>query len=104
MRRGGNADRRGNPYADMYDGDDDGGDDDLPLSLRVLGPLGPILLSEDYSNPEELQNRLRIYAVTLIGVSAFFWLWALYNTFHLRNSSGGFDLGETRCALAFTCC
>jgi hypothetical protein len=67
-------------------------DEVMPRYVRVLGPLAPILLSSDRTDPEALQNRLRIYSLCLIGFSTFFWCWALLNTYHLRKS-GGFDLG-----------
>ena len=68
--------------------------DGLPrYSLKILGPLAPILLSDDYSDPEKLQNRLRVYSVVMLVTSTFFWEWALYNSFHLHRKSGGFDLG-----------
>ncbi|KAL9182860.1 hypothetical protein ACHAXT_004139 [Thalassiosira profunda] len=77
---------RGAPYQN------DGGDAVPPLALKLLGPLAPILLSDDLTDAEELQTRLRVYSLSLLGTSAFFWLWAAYNTYHLRHS-GGFDLG-----------
>lgn len=68
--------------------------DGLPrYSLKILGPLAPILLSNDYNDPEELQNRLRVYSVLMLATSIFFWSWAFYNTFYLHRKSGGFDLG-----------
>lgn len=54
--------------------------------------VGKIFLSND-DDPETLQKKLRLYSASLLGTSAFFWLWALYNTYHLRNGPGGFDLG-----------
>lgn len=100
MRRSSNSynpttSRNHNPYSGIFnddDSDDDNDDISQALHLKILGPLAPILLSNEPSNPEELQNRMRIYAVSILGTSAFFWLWALFNTYHLR-SSGGFDLG-----------
>jgi len=97
MRRAGGSVSGGlrSPHTDgVYDNEyfpttDEG---EIPRSVRVLGPLAPILLSRDRANPEALQNRLRIYSLCLIGFSTFFWCWALLNTYHLRKS-GGFDLG-----------
>mmetsp|Transcript_41918 Transcript_41918/g.75541 ORF Transcript_41918/g.75541 Transcript_41918/m.75541 type:complete len:296 (-) Transcript_41918:102-989(-) len=86
------ATRSNNPYSNIFNENSDDSDSIPPYYLKILGPLAPILLSDDYNDLEELQNRLRIYAVSVLGTSAFFWLWALYNSFHLR-SSGGFDLG-----------
>mmetsp|Transcript_3041 Transcript_3041/g.6669 ORF Transcript_3041/g.6669 Transcript_3041/m.6669 type:complete len:299 (+) Transcript_3041:96-992(+) len=86
--------RSNTAYLNIFDQNPHHDNDGIPpYSLKILGPLAPILLSDDYSDPEKLQNNLRIYTVSVLGTSAFFWLWAFYNTFHLRNSSGGFDLG-----------
>src|SRR5210317_552659 len=99
-RRGGRGGRSANqnPYTYIFnnnanneDYDDNDGLISQSIHVKILGPLAPYLLSSS-DDPEELQNRVRIYALSLLGTSAFFWLWALYNTLHLRNS-GGFDLG-----------
>lgn len=82
---------RGNPYSDIFGENPDGGYD-TPSSVKLLGPLAPILLSDGLSDTDALQKRLKLYASSLLGVSAFFWLWAVYNTIGLR-SKGGFDLG-----------
>ncbi|KAL3810138.1 hypothetical protein ACHAXA_005287 [Cyclostephanos tholiformis] len=85
---------KNHPRAYPYSGENSNIGDGLPrYSLKILGPLAPILLSNDYNDPEELQNRLRLYSVLLLGTSIFFWSWAIYNTLHLRIESGGFDLG-----------
>ena len=63
-----------------------------PRLLALLGPLAPLLLSDD-PRPDDLRRRLRRYASALLATSAFFWAWALHNTLQLRRSSGGFDLG-----------
>lgn len=68
-------------------------DDAQPHSL---GRVGKILFSYNSGNddPEKLKSMLRIYSASLLGTSTFFWVWAIYNTYHLRNGSGGgFDLG-----------
>jgi len=67
-------------------------DEDEPRHVRLLGPLAPIFLSRDRTDPEALQNRLRIYSLCLIMTSIFFWCWAVLNTLDLRKS-GGIDLG-----------
>lgn len=67
-------------------------EDEKPRYVRVLGPLAPIFLSHDLTDPEVLQSRLRIYSLCLIVTSAFFWCWALLNTLDLRKT-GGIDLG-----------
>ena len=91
-----------NPNNNMYNDQSSYGDNDgLPqYAIKILGPLAPKLLgpSEDneYNDPTELQNRFRLYSLSLLGTSTFFWLWALYNTYHLRKKSAdgeGFDLG-----------
>ena len=97
LSRGGNNNPN-NMYNDQSSYDDNDG---LPqYAIKILGPLAPKLLgpSEDneYNDLTELQNRLRLYSLSLLGTSTFFWLWALYNTYHLRKSSAdgeGFDLG-----------
>ena len=61
-----------------------------------LPQYGPTDGEDEYNDPTELQNRLRLYSLSLLGTSTFFWLWALYNTYHLRKNSAdgeGFDLG-----------
>ena len=75
-------------------------DDELlpPYAQTILGAtLTPILLSEDYYNHIELQNRLRIYSLCILTTSVFFWCWAVLNTLHLRKNSedgkSGLDLG-----------
>jgi len=75
-------------------------DDELlpPYAQTILGTtLTPILLSEDYYNHIELQNRLRIYSLCILSISIFFWCWAVLNTLHLRKNSedgkSGLDLG-----------
>ena len=75
-------------------------DDELlpPYAQVILGQtLTPILLSEDYYNHIELQNRLRIYSLCILSTSIFFWCWAVLNTLHLRKNSedgkSGLDLG-----------
>ena len=75
-------------------------DDELlpPYAQSILGQtLTPILLSEDYYNHIELQNRLRIYSLCILSISIFFWCWAVLNTLHLRKNSedgkSGLDLG-----------
>lgn len=81
------------PYSDIPNENPDGDDDAIPpYFLKLLGPLAPILLGDDLDDPEELQNRLRLYSLAVLGTSSFFWTWAAYNTIGLR-SSGGFDLG-----------
>ena len=83
-----------NPYSDNLFNENIDDDDGIPqLPLKILGPFAPILLSDDHSNPEKLQDRLRLFALSVLSTSIFFWVWAMYNTYHLRNSSGGFDLG-----------
>ena len=77
----------GNNYFPNNDDDDY---DNKPIT--VLGPLAPIFLPRDRTDPEALQNRLRIYSLCLITVSTFFWCWAVLNTLDLRKS-GGVDLG-----------
>mmetsp|Transcript_19035 Transcript_19035/g.27095 ORF Transcript_19035/g.27095 Transcript_19035/m.27095 type:complete len:298 (-) Transcript_19035:94-987(-) len=67
-------------------------EDEKPRYVRVLGPLAPLFLSRDLTDPEALQTRLRIYSLCLIVTSAFFWCWALLNTLDLRKT-GGIDLG-----------
>ncbi|KAL3799401.1 hypothetical protein ACHAW5_010073 [Stephanodiscus triporus] len=85
-----NATASRNPYVSENPNVPDG----LPhYSFKILGPLAPILLSDDYNDPEKLQSRLRYYSVLMLGTSGFFWTWALFNTLHLRRNSGGFDLG-----------
>ena len=69
-----------------------------PYAQTILGTtLTPILLSEDYYNHIELQNRLRIYSLCILSISIFFWCWAVLNTLHLRKNSddgkSGLDLG-----------
>ena len=54
---------------------------------------GKIIKVSDDVEPEKLQKKLRLYSASLLGTSAFFWLWALFNTYHLRNGPGEFDLG-----------
>lgn len=55
--------------------------------------IGESLVSND-DDPEKLLKKLRVYSASVLGTSIFFWLWALYNTYHLRSGSGGgFDLG-----------
>jgi len=80
-----------NPFSKIFNENPDG-TENIPYTLKLLGPLAPLLLSEDHDDIENLQNRLRIYSLSLLGTSAFFWLWAIYNTIDLR-SNGGFDLG-----------
>ena len=94
-----------NLYNPLSRGDQDNHDSDgLPqYAIKILGPLAPKLLGpstdgedNEYNDPTELQNRLRLYSLSLLGTSTFFWLWALYNTYHLRKNSAdgeGFDLG-----------
>lgn len=69
-------------------------DDAQPHSL---GRVGKLLFSYNSGNddPEKLKTMLRLYSISLLGTSTFFWVWAIYNTYHLRNGSGGggFDLG-----------
>ena len=62
--------------------------DDAPTQT-----IGQSLVSND-DDPERLRKKLRLYSASVLGTSIFFWLWALYNTYHLRSGSGGgFDLG-----------
>mmetsp|Transcript_38948 Transcript_38948/g.81857 ORF Transcript_38948/g.81857 Transcript_38948/m.81857 type:complete len:301 (-) Transcript_38948:463-1365(-) len=91
--RGPSRGSNNNAYTNIYNDNADDGDDIVPpYSLKILGPLAPLLLSDDYNNLDKLQDRLRLFSLSLLGTSTFFWLWALYNTYDLR-SSGGFDLG-----------
>jgi hypothetical protein len=57
------------------------------------GPLGRILIPHEHlDDPDALQNRLRIFSLSVLFSSIFFWCWALLNTYHLRKN-GGLDLG-----------
>ena len=61
---------------------------------RRLGPLSTPLLTDDPSNPDRLQKRIRIYSILLLLTSIFFWSWAMYNTRHLRRTNvKALDLG-----------
>ncbi|KAL7513911.1 hypothetical protein ACHAXN_012876 [Cyclotella atomus] len=61
---------------------------------RRLGPLSNILLTDDPTNPDILQRRIRRHSSLLMVTSLFFWSWAMYNTFHLRKSNeNALDLG-----------
>lgn len=93
MRRtGGGVSGLRSPHQGVFENEYFPTEDDKPRCVRVLGPLAPILLSRDRTDPEALQNRLRIYSLLIIGISTFFWCWAVLNTYHLRKS-GGLDLG-----------
>ena len=64
------------PYLDIPNENPDGDDDAIPpYFLKLLGPLAPILLGDDLDDPEELQNRLRLYSLAVLGTSSFFWIW-----------------------------
>ena len=90
---GGGINRVYNDYFPSSSNDEDYYDND-PRYLRVLGPLGVLVIpSHDRSDPEALQNRLRIYCLGVIGTSVFFWCWALLNTFYHLRKNGGLDLG-----------
>mmetsp|Transcript_9306 Transcript_9306/g.14270 ORF Transcript_9306/g.14270 Transcript_9306/m.14270 type:complete len:300 (-) Transcript_9306:780-1679(-) len=94
-RNGGGVSGLRSPHNGVYDNEyfpSNEDEDEKPRYVRVLGPLAPIFLSRDRTDPEALQNRLRIYSLCLIVTSAFFWFWALLNTLDLRKS-GGIDLG-----------
>ena len=81
-------------YNDYFPSSDEDYYDNDPRYLRVLGPLGVLVIpSHDRSDPEALQNRLRIYCLGVIGTSIFFWCWALLNTFYHLRKNGGLDLG-----------
>ena len=59
-----------------------------------LGPLTNLFLTDDPTNADTLQKRIRTYALFLLAISIFFWSWAMYNTLHLRKSNGkAMDLG-----------
>ena len=99
-RRGGTNTKKYNEHGkNNYDDDDDDGgnnNDVPPWALNILGPLANILLSDDYNDHIELQNRLRIYSLCTLATSTFFWVWACLNTLHLRRNSEngqGLDLG-----------
>ena len=82
-----------NDYFPSGSNDEDYYDND-PRYLRVLGPLGVLVIPpHDRSDPEALQNRLRIYSLGVLGTSIFFWCWALLNTFYHLRKNGGLDLG-----------
>ncbi|KAL3802832.1 hypothetical protein HJC23_007609 [Cyclotella cryptica] len=93
----GNSRDRGNPYANELYVRRKSSVDDLFYYQNRLGPrLSALLLSDDASNPDQLQRRLRILSSFLLGTSIFFWTWAVYNTHHLRkgNPNGlALDLG-----------
>ncbi len=96
MRSGYIPSRSSNPYSGMYNENTSGGSSDfIQTYLNILGPsLTTFLLSKDYTNPDELQRRLRIYSLILLVSSIFFWFWAIYNTWYLRTTNGaGMDLG-----------
>jgi hypothetical protein len=81
-------------YNDYFPSSDEDYYDNEPRYLRVLGPLGLLVIpSHDRSDPEALQNRIRIYSLGVIGTSIFFWCWALLNTFYHLRKNGGLDLG-----------
>ncbi|KAL7520591.1 hypothetical protein ACHAWX_005305 [Stephanocyclus meneghinianus] len=88
---------RGNLYANELYERRNSSADDISYYQNRLGPrFSALLLSDDSSNPDELQRRLRLFSSFLLGTSIFFWIWALYNTYHLRkgNPSGlALDLG-----------
>ncbi|EJK67116.1 hypothetical protein THAOC_11895 [Thalassiosira oceanica] len=58
----------------------------VSIAYKVYPPL-------QFCDVDELQRKLRVYAKTVLFTSLFFWLWAIYNTQHLRRNGGGFDLG-----------
>lgn len=87
---------RGGGGGYLYKGNPDDAADGIGVSstsLKLLGPLAPVLLSNDVDDLERLRDRLRIFALSVMGTSAFFWTWALYNTRHLMIKHGGFDMG-----------
>ena len=88
---------RGNMYANELYERRNSSADDISYYQNRLGPrFSALLLSDDSSNPDQLQRRLRFFSLFLLGTSIFFWIWALYNTYHLRkgNPSGlALDLG-----------
>lgn len=61
------------------------------LTSRLSELLSP-------SNPVDDLLKMRRFAKTVLASSAFFWSWALYNTFTMK--SGGFDLGVVSFALS----
>jgi hypothetical protein len=78
---------------EIYDSNKNTGDD-ISYYQNRLGPLSTLLLTDDPSNADILQRRIRIYALFLLCVSVFFWSWAMYNTQHLRKSNErALDLG-----------
>lgn len=60
---------------------------------NVRNSDGKIPLRSNNEDIEKLQSKLRLYSASVFGTSAVFWLWAVYNTYHLRNGAGGLDLG-----------